>query len=595
MKGIRIIWKSHDSQSKKGYIRISVRDSELKKTKVISLNLPPISENYFDKKNQLVKKNYKDYEIYNNEIERILNEFSLKKNSNFIKDEKKTLNFFVEEKLIKQTTNQGTKEKYRTTLNLLVLFNKEKYKSPTIFMKSITIDYINEWKNWLRKVRRNSENTISYKIKTFSSFINKSNNNGYYIYSPNPFKSITKKIDPSEIQYLGVDELNRLITTELEEVYRNNEKLGVKKGENYINRNKVKMSLNDVRMWFLFQLFQAGSRVSDILTLKWKHFIFEDNELRYKKRMIKTRDYIETMIFYPSMFILFNYIPQEILSEEEKETIQELKNLNSLYRNNIVNNQNEIKNKKIIVKFRDIDGFNFESFNEINTYLISEKCIEDKLEEIEISIRNKYYLENNIEKEQVNKVKVDIELSELINKDNRKIQLEDLLTKVKSQNRTNEVVVNISLEQNNNELYNMLIKIVLRLKNDKNYSNHFVFPILNNDDFKDIKKDEDFDTMTEIQYLRFTGRRGYYNRLLKQVGLQCNIDNLTSHKSRHSFTSIVLKNNDVNLYDLMKSLGHKQLTTTQVYIQNFKNKRIDDMGKGFSDIFTKTFNPNKLS
>ena len=84
MKGIRIIWKSHDSQSKKGYIRISVRDSELKKTKVISLNLPPISENYFDKKNQFVKKNYKDYEIYNNEIERILNEFSLKKNSNFI-------------------------------------------------------------------------------------------------------------------------------------------------------------------------------------------------------------------------------------------------------------------------------------------------------------------------------------------------------------------------------------------------------------------------------------------------------------------------------------------------------------------------------
>jgi hypothetical protein len=45
----------------------------------------------------------------------------------------------------------------------------------------------------------------------------------------------------------------------------------------------------------------------------------------------------------------------------------------------------------------------------------------------------------------------------------------------------------------------------------------------------------------------------------------------------------------------MKSLGHKQLTTTQVYIQNFKNKRIDDMGKGFSDIFSKSFNPNKLN
>ena len=143
----------------------------------------------------------------------------------------------------------------------------------------------------------------------------------------------------------------------------------------------------------------------------------------------------------------------------------------------------------------------------------------------------------------------------------------------------------------------MVIKFILKaLKKDKNYSNKFVFPILNDEDFTDIKKEEDFDKMNKIQYLRFVGRRGYYNRLLKYVGEQCNISNLTSHKSRHSYTSLLLKNNkDINLYDLMKSLGHKNLQTTQGYIQNFVNKRVDDMGKGFSDKFSSNFNTDNFN
>jgi integrase len=135
----------------------------------------------------------------------------------------------------------------------------------------------------------------------------------------------------------------------------------------------------------------------------------------------------------------------------------------------------------------------------------------------------------------------------------------------------------------------------MKLKMNKNYSNNFVFPILNNEDFKDIKQADGFDKMNELQYKRFTGRRGYYNRLLKQVGNQCNIDNLTSHMSRHSYTSLLLKNKDVNLFDLMKSLGHKNLSTTQVYIQNFSNTRIDLLGKEFSDTFTKNMSINKFT
>jgi integrase len=173
---------------------------------------------------------------------------------------------------------------------------------------------------------------------------------------------------------------------------------------------------------------------------------------------------------------------------------------------------------------------------------------------------------------------------------NTKIKDYIKVEKINRLNKTNEVI-----ETNNNKLYTLTTNIILRLKNHKDYSHKFVFPILKDKDFSNILKEEDFDKMDKKQYTRFVGRRSYYNRILRYVGKQCNISNLTSHKSRHSYTSIVIKyNEDINLYDLMKSLGHKHLSTTQGYIQNFVNKRVDIIGKGFSDMFNVSLSPNKL-
>ena len=123
MKGIRIIWKSHSSEIKKGYLRLSIRDSELGKTKIVSLNLPPISERHFDKVKQKVKSSFKDFEKYNSVIEKVIKEYEIRQSPIFIKDEKKTLNYFVENMLIPNCKSQGTREKYRNILNLLTLFH----------------------------------------------------------------------------------------------------------------------------------------------------------------------------------------------------------------------------------------------------------------------------------------------------------------------------------------------------------------------------------------------------------------------------------------------------------------------------------------
>lgn len=577
MKGIRIIWKSHSSTSKKGYLRLSVRNSEIGKTKIISLNLPPISENHFDKKKQRVKSSFKYYEIYNFEIEKTLKEYEIRETTNFIKDDKKTLNYFVENLLIPNCKSFGTKEKYKNILNLLVLYHKEKYNKEEILFKSIDVNYINDWKLWLRTERNLMENTISYKTKTFSSFISKSINQGYYIFIPNPFKSIKNIIVETKVEYLSEDEIFKLINTDLYEINRNNKDLGNKKDIINKGRYKNNFSINDVRNWFLYSLYQMGQRVSDVMTLRWNNFYVDNGELRFSKRMIKTKHTIKSLVYNPSLLILINYIPNEILTEDEKKEFNRLKNLKNWISNYKKENCEDFE---LVLKFEN--KYNFDFKKEGHLYIITESKIDELINEItnEISYKPNRYkkIESILLIEEF-----DFELEDKLMKDERLIQLKKLKNHFLKKQRENENNIILLNKDINKEVYNLIINVILRLKNHPDYTNKFVFPILNNDDFSNIIKEEDFDRMNERQYLKFVGRRSYYNRLLKFVGNQCGIKNLTSHKSRHSFTSLILKHNkDINLYDLMESLGHKNLSTTQGYIQNFINRRVDEIGKDFS-------------
>jgi integrase len=590
MKGVRVIWKSHSSEITKGYLRLSVRDSELGKTKVVSLNLPPISERHFDKVKQRVKSSFKDFEKYNVVIEKVLKEYEIRKTPDFIKEEKKTLNFFVENMLIPNCKSQGTTEKYRNILNLLTLFHKEKYNINEILMKSITIEFINEWKVWLRVKRNLTENTISYKTKTFSSFISKSINDGYYTYFTNPFKSIKNVITEKHIEFLTEMEIERLINTKLYEINRNDKSLGKNKELNPKRKTNNTFSINEVRLWFLFQLFQHGIRVSDLSTLRWSNFYFDDNELRISKRMIKTKHILTTMVYYPGMYILLNYIPQEILSEKEKEEIDNFKMLND----KVVRDQKTDKSEKIEVKFRNIFDFDFEKIGD-DLYLISEECIENQVIYITTLLKNPTPKFDIVSLLKHREYDIDLDTDDKIKNDERLVQLNKIEEYIKIEKINRLKSINQIIETNNNNIYKLTINIILRLKNHKDYSNRFVFPILKDKDFSNILKEEDFDKMDKKQYSKFVGRRSYYNRILRYVGNQCDITNLTTHKSRHSYTSLIIKyNEDINLYDLMKSLGHKNLSTTQGYIQNFVNKRVDTIGKGFSDMFNVSLSPNKL-
>ena len=60
-----------------------------------------------------------------------------------------------------------------------------------------------------------------------------------------------------------------------------------------------------------------------------------------------------------------------------------------------------------------------------------------------------------------------------------------------------------------------------------------------------------------------------FNQHLKMIGTAVGVDNLTSYTARHSYAT-VLKRNNVNIAFISESLGHTSLNTTQVYLDSFE-------------------------
>ena len=65
------------------------------------------------------------------------------------------------------------------------------------------------------------------------------------------------------------------------------------------------------------------------------------------------------------------------------------------------------------------------------------------------------------------------------------------------------------------------------------------------------------------------------NRELKTLGEQIGMEMpLTTYVARHTFAT-VLKRSGVNIAIISESLGHSDLSTTQIYLDSFENSQID--------------------
>ena len=144
---------------------------------------------------------------------------------------------------------------------------------------------------------------------------------------------------------------------------------------------------------------------------------------------------------------------------------------------------------------------------------------------------------------------------------------------------------NQSLDTVQVEKHRLVNEMILKLSLDPVHKDQFVFELLKNKDFEDMEKNN-FSKMSKEQYKKFQSVRTYYNGLLKIVGSQCGLgEKLSSHVSRHSFTSITMELIDnVSPFDLMNSLGHKNVSTTQIYMKSFGDKSVENINKKVQSI-----------
>ena len=100
------------------------------------------------------------------------------------------------------------------------------------------------------------------------------------------------------------------------------------------------------------------------------------------------------------------------------------------------------------------------------------------------------------------------------------------------------------------------------------YNTPYIFPIL----AKNMKEYSD-EGLKNRKY----GVICYYNKKLKEIFKYLDIEkNITFYTARHTFATTALRNN-VNINIIKQSLGHKRLSTTENYLDDFKDSEVDDV------------------
>jgi integrase len=584
--------------------------------------LPSVKEfrkvsSLLDKSPHLKKTGFDSSEALNNFLEERLENFQRNNGrKETLPFDKRTLNNWFT-LLINRQLNQGTKLRYQNVLNLLIQFQKWYSKnvldietSDIILMKDINIDYILSFQKWLlsepnenERRKRNTLNSSNYKLKCLKSILNKSHSEEYFTFYINPFDHITFSNEDSKIEILNIQDLKKLIETQFVEVYRRTaltkdggSLFGKSMNEDVDERNKrnkrykQKHTLNDIRNYFLFQLLGQGIRVSDLITLRWSNFEFDGEKMRINKRMVKTKKHISILVNEKMCGLISHYISryESVFPKQVKEIIRlndEVKSLYNFVHNDftsILSGSDELYRHIEVLNDMNVYDTHFYHYRTLAGYIMGKDLIE-KMEDyllnydgnlnVYLRIRPTFYKKSN---------------SDLVNEFLTPLRVWLRSKRDESLSYETKRYENLKIKRQSS-----VINLINKLNSNKEVKNEFVFLLLNNKDFEDIVN-EDFSRLSELQYRKFQSVRCYYNKLLKLVAVQSKIKKkLSTHIARHSYTSLMLElGENINLFDLMTSLGHQHLTTTQTYIQRLSNKKVDNLNEVISNSLDTGINLN---
>jgi len=111
-------------------------------------------------------------------------------------------------------------------------------------------------------------------------------------------------------------------------------------------------------------------------------------------------------------------------------------------------------------------------------------------------------------------------------------------------------------------------KIIAQYQQKGQTDEDYIFPILD----RHIHKTE------QQKYDRTHKVLTNTNRWLRKIGERVGIEHLTTYVARHTYAT-VLKRSGVNIAIISESLGHSDLSTTQIYLDSFENSQIDEAMK----------------
>lgn len=288
--------------------------------------------------------------------------------------------------------------------------------------------------------------------------------------------------------------------------------------EKLLNTKIEDSNLRGTRDMFLFQMFSNGMRVSDVFLLRWDNII--NNRILYT--MFKTGYELNIPINLNIGLILSGLLSSDNYYIELFKTEK--------------------------ISFTDEDGnyydINLVKLDKLINHLISPFKYYNPLVDKLINENHKVLNENMGKIEEYKGYRIE--------KSNKQIR------------NYIDLKENLLLQVEKKFLNGVFSKISSKKVED---SKDFVFPVLSNEQFKNIGSD--FSKLSLEQYKSIKHHTIVYNRKLKKVQELCGIEtNMTSHVSRHSFTNLLLKLDNINLYDVQQLLGHSDIKITQTYLRN---------------------------
>lgn len=261
MATVNVIIKKN-KQKKNGEYPLYLKVTKDRKTNYLSLGYS-IKETDWDDKLQKVKKSYKNYLRLNN----FINHKKLELEEVAIKSE-------TEDKYIKTEEIKGIirnkyrisfidyfndflfelekKNQIRTHLRANTVLNKlNRYTgNKNLLFDDVDINFLKEYDTHLRTYYGNKENTITSNFKIIKQIIKRAVKEDIIPYDKNPFLKFQLKWESSNTQYLKEDEIQRI------------EELNLTPDTNIYHVKNI----------FLFAIYTAGLRVSDVLLLKWSDY-----------------------------------------------------------------------------------------------------------------------------------------------------------------------------------------------------------------------------------------------------------------------------------------------------------------------------------